>query len=238
MHATTPIRTKIVATLGPASSHPQAIVELLRAGVDVFRLNFSHGSQAHHGEIIQQIRYAARHVGRPVGILQDLQGPKIRTGTLAGGHGGPLGHGVLIERGAPLTITTRTVPGDQREVSTTYTGLPADVSPGARLLVDDGRIELSVQEVTDTDVRCVVVVGGELKDHKGINLPGINVSAPSLTEKDLVDLAFGLDQGVDLLALSFVRTPWRTWRPSSNAATASWWPAAIWAWRSAPRPCP
>lgn len=192
-------RTKIVATLGPATSTAEQIEALIAAGMDVARLNFSHGTQAEHGRTVAAVREAAARQGRPVAIMQDLQGLKIRTGPLAGG--GP----VELEPGAAFAITTRQVPGSAQEVSTTYQELPRDVRPGEALLVSDGLIELAIEAVSGDTVRTRVVHGGALREHQGINLPGTAVSAPVLTPKDVADLRFGLAQGVDLVAVSFVR---------------------------------
>jgi pyruvate kinase len=195
-----PRRTKIVATLGPASSAPERIEALLRAGVDIVRLNFSHGDHAEHAVLHARVRAAAEALGRPVAIMQDLQGPKIRIGPLEGGK--PL----TLEDGAELTITAEPdVVGRPGLVSTTYAHLPADVRAGDRILLDDGLLELRVLASEPPRVRTVVVHGGLLDEHKGINLPGVSVSAPALTDKDRQDLAVGLALGVDYVALSFVR---------------------------------
>jgi pyruvate kinase len=193
-------RAKIVATLGPATSSDERIEALLRAGVDVVRLNFSHGTPAEHGERIVSVRGAAERIGRPVAVLQDLQGPKIRTGRLEGG--GP----VELMTGAQVVITTRDVLGNANLLSTTYEALPADVKPGDTLLLDDGRIRLSVLSAGTDELRARVEHGGPLGEHKGINLPGVAVSAPALTPKDRRDLEFGLAQGIDFVALSFIRS--------------------------------
>lgn len=192
-------RTKIVATLGPATSTPERIAGLIRAGMNVARLNFSHGTQAEHEARIAMVRRAAAEAGRHVAILQDLQGPKIRTGPLE--HGQP----VELVAGQRFVITTEPIIGDAHRVSTTYRVLPLDVRPRDRILLSDGLIELVVTGHTDTEVETEVVHGGRLREHQGINLPGVRVSAPAATEKDLADLAFGLEQGVDYVALSFVR---------------------------------
>ncbi len=193
-------RTKVVCTLGPSSNKPEAIRQLMQAGMNVARMNFSHGTHETHRRVHERIRSAAEETGHNVAILMDLQGPKIRTGTLEGGSA------VLLEDGASLCVTTRTVPGAATCVSTTYELLPNDVNQGDRLLVADGAIELQVASVSGEDVHCTVVRGGKLGQHKGINLPGVAVSSPSLTEKDIGDLAFGLELGVDYVALSFVRS--------------------------------
>ncbi|MGQ9876908.1 MAG: pyruvate kinase [Chloroflexus sp.] len=192
-------RTKIVATLGPATSTPERIAGLIRAGMNVARLNFSHGTHAEHAARIAMVRRAAAEAGRHVAILQDLQGPKIRTG--------PLEHGQPVELvvGQRFVITTEPIIGDAHRVSTTYRALPLDVRQRDRILLSDGLIELVVTGHTDTEVETEVVHGGRLREHQGINLPGVRVSAPAATEKDLADLAFGLEQGVDYVALSFVR---------------------------------
>jgi pyruvate kinase len=192
-------RTKIVATIGPACGSPEMIERLLAAGMDVARLNFSHGTHADHAGRIVLLREAARRADRPLTILQDLQGPKIRTGALKDAKP------VQLKAGDRFDITTHKVDGTAARVSTTYTPLPRDVLPGDRILLSDGLIELRVIEATADEVRTEVVFGGELREHQGINLPGVNVSAPALTEKDLADLEFGLAQGVDYVAISFVR---------------------------------
>ncbi len=191
-------RAKIVSTLGPASSSEEMLEQLIAAGVDVFRLNFSHGTQEDHAALVAGVRLVAERMSRPVAILQDLQGPKIRVGKLAQ-------EPIPLVVGERITITTRDVPGDKTCVSTTYQGLPRDVKPADRVLLDDGNIELVVREVYGTDVVCEVVVGGGLKSNKGINLPGVRVSAPSLTSKDRADLELGIALDVDYIALSFVR---------------------------------
>ncbi len=192
-------RTKIVATIGPATESEERLEAIIRAGADVIRLNFSHGSHEGHARVIERVRRIAARLHLPVAILQDLQGPKIRTGALAGGSP------VLLADGARFTLTTRPLEGTAAAVSTTYAGLPQDVRPGDRILLDDGLIELRVEAVQGQDVVTRVIHGGLLGEHKGINLPGIATQAPALTEKDREDLAFGLAQGVDYVALSFVR---------------------------------
>jgi pyruvate kinase len=196
-------RAKIVATLGPASSDPETIQRLLAAGVDVARLNFSHGRLEDHADVLDRLRAASRRLVKAVAVLQDLQGPKIRTGALKAGK-----VGVLLEAGQETIITTEgDFPGDEKLVSTTYRHLAEDVRPGDRLLVDDGLLELRVLATDGVRARCEVVEGGVLKEHKGINLPGVALRAEVMSEKDRRDLAFGLAHGVDYVALSFVRTP-------------------------------
>ncbi|PDW04374.1 pyruvate kinase [Candidatus Viridilinea mediisalina] len=191
-------RTKIVATLGPASSSPERIAGLIRAGMNIVRLNFSHGSHADHAQLIADVRRAAAEAGRPIAILQDLQGPKIRTGPLLEGQP------VELLVGQRFTLTTEAVAGTVERVSTTYQDLPHDVRTRDRILLSDGLIQLVVVERTATEVITEVVHGGWLKPNQGINLPGVRVSAAAATPKDFDDLAFGLAQGVDIVALSFV----------------------------------
>jgi pyruvate kinase len=192
-------RTKIVCTIGPASEAPHILARLVREGMDVARLNFSHGSHDSHEEKIRLIRRLAREAGRPVAVLQDLAGPKIRIGPLAEGS-------ITLRPEDRLTLTTRPVPGDAREISVTYAGLPEDVRAGDTLLLADGALDMIVEGVEGPDIRCRVVTGGVLGSHKGINLPSRSIRAPILTDKDRRDLAFGLAQGVDFVALSFVRS--------------------------------
>ena len=193
-------RAKIVCTLGPATHTHDAIVELVRSGMDVARLNFSHGTYADHAEVYRHVRTASDETGRAVGILVDLQGPKIRLGRFAAGE-------AVLETGATFTITSEDVPGDATIASTTYAELPRDVRAGDSLLVDDGNVRLLVEQTDGVRVRCTVIEGGRVSDHKGINLPGVKVSAPCMSEKDREDLRFALGLGVDLVALSFVRDP-------------------------------
>ena len=193
-------RAKIVCTLGPATSSAEQIGRLVGAGLDVARLNLSHGSHADHEVACARVRAAARASGRSVGVLADLQGPKIRLGAFPGGP-------VRLCAGDEFTITTEDVPGDRRQASTTYQGLAQDVRAGNRVLIDDGRVLLEVTGVGGPRIRMTVLVGGTISDHKGINLPGVAVSAPALTEKDEADLCWAIDQGVDMIALSFVRRP-------------------------------
>ncbi|MBI3098084.1 MAG: pyruvate kinase [Planctomycetes bacterium] len=192
-------RTKIVATVGPASASPAVLERLLRAGADAFRLNFSHGTVEEHAAVISSARSIAARLARPIAILQDLQGPKIRTGTLKDHQP------VELVKGARFILTTRPIEGDVHGVSTTYAALPKDVRPGDRVLLDDGYLELQVVRTNETDVECEVKDGGTLRAKKGINLPGVSLSTPALTEKDISDVRRGLELGVDYVALSFVR---------------------------------
>jgi pyruvate kinase len=193
--------SKIVCTVGPASRSPRIIERLLRAGMDVARLNFSHSSHADHAHSIAMIRAAANQQQKPVAILADLQGPKIRTGALAGGSP------VLLRSGQRFVITTARVLGDSTRVSTIFRPLPREVHRGNRILLSDGLIELRVEQVRSQEVICEVVNGGALGEHKGINLPGIQLRVPALTQKDRADLVFALKHGANYIAVSFVRRP-------------------------------
>jgi pyruvate kinase len=193
-------RAKIVCTLGPATDSYDQIKALVEAGMDVARFNLSHGTHAEHEERYQHVRKAADETGRSVGILADLQGPKIRLGRFREGP-------VLLERGDTFTITTEEgTEGDHHTCGTTYAGLAADVRPGERILVDDGRVCLQVTAVDGPHVHTTVLEGGMVSDHKGLNLPGVAVSVPALSEKDEDDLRWALRTGFDIIALSFVRS--------------------------------
>jgi pyruvate kinase len=192
-------RTKIVATIGPASREPATLERLILAGANVLRLNFSHGSPETHLAVIRAAREIAARHHRPLALLQDLSGPKIRTGEVAGGE-------VELREGARIAITTdTTITGTSELISTTYEALPRDVKKDDHILLDDGNLELRVLGVAKGLVECEVVEGGPLRSHKGMNLPGVALSTPALTEKDKRDLAFGLQHGIDYVALSFVR---------------------------------
>ena len=192
-------RAKIVCTLGPATDSYDQIEALVRAGMDVARLNLSHGTHEDHYERYFRVRQASDATGHAVAVLVDLQGPKIRTGTFASGP-------VTLAPGQRFTITNRDVPGGPTEVGTTYAGLPGDVTVGDDLLIDDGKVLLRAVEVSDTDVVCEVVVGGVVSNHKGINLPGAAVSVPAMSDKDEDDLRWAVRSGADFIALSFVRS--------------------------------
>ncbi|MFN8047071.1 MAG: pyruvate kinase [Ancrocorticia sp.] len=191
-------RAKIVCTLGPATTTQEQILELARAGMNVARINASHGSHAEHEERIIRVRKAAEITGRPIAVLVDLQGPKIRLGEFAEGP-------VYLNVGDQFTITTEDVPGTKELVSTTFKGLPGDCHPGDRILIDDGKVAIRVEAVEGPEVRTVVEVPGMVSDHKGVNLPGVAVSVPALSEKDREDLDWALRFGCDIVALSFVR---------------------------------
>jgi pyruvate kinase len=193
-------RAKIVCTLGPATDSYDRIKALVEAGMDIARFNLSHGTHAEHEERYRRVRKAADETGRSVGILADLQGPKIRLGRFAEGP-------VLLERGDTFTITVEDgVEGDRHRCGTTYAGLAADATPGERVLVDDGKVCLEVTEVDGPRVHTRVIEGGVVSDHKGLNLPGVAVSVPALSKKDEDDLRWALRTGFDLVALSFVRS--------------------------------
>jgi pyruvate kinase len=190
---------KIVCTLGPASNSAEMIERLMRAGMDVARLNFSHGTHEEHARTIKRLREASARLSKPIGILADLQGPKIRTGALVDGRP------IQLHAGQLFTISARDFPGTSAGVSTTYKRLPRDVSPGDRILLGDGLIELRVLSTTSNSVVCKVINGGELGEHKGINLPGVKLRIPAVTARDRADLAFALRHGANFIAVSFVR---------------------------------
>ena len=192
-------RTKIVATIGPSSRDPAIIKKLIENGANVFRLNMSHGDHEFHKTCFNHIRKIAEEMSVPIAILADLCGPKIRTGNFRNGQ-------IELIDGTKVTVTTRDVMGEEGLIPSQYTALADDVKVKDRILLNDGALELVVDSISGTEISCTVIHGGILKNHKGINLPGVNVSAPSLTEKDKVDTEFALDLGVDFLALSFVRT--------------------------------
>ncbi len=192
-------RTKIVATMGPACQDEKTLLELVEAGVDVARLNFSHGTHEEQSQIFQRLRQISAQLNKPITILQDLQGPKIRTGEIQGG-------GIEIQPGQTLSLTTEEVMGDEKLVSVDLPGLAESVSPGNRILLDDGNLELEVTGVNHGRVVTRVILGGVLKPNKGVNLPGAKIRIPGFTDKDRADLAFGLYMGIDAVAVSFVRS--------------------------------
>ena len=191
--------SKIVATVGPASNNKEVLADLIKAGADVFRLNFSHGTHEDHKKVIEHVHELNKELGTHICLLQDLQGPKIRTTLIENGE-------VEIEAGQKLVITTKDISGNNKIIGTTYTNLPSDVKVDDTILIDDGKIELKVDNTTVDSVETTVVHGGPLKSRKGINLPNSRVSAPSLTDKDEQDLKFGIEHNVEWVALSFVRT--------------------------------
>ncbi len=195
-------RTKIVATIGPATSSPEVLKQLIQAGATTLRLNFSHGTHDDHLANIRLIRQISFELKQPVGILQDLQGPKIRLGKFADGS-------IVVKNGDPFTLTSKIIPGTQTISSVTYETLADEVPVGSTILLDDGKVEMIVTGVdrVASELHCKVVVGGPLSNSKGVNFPGVYLSIKALTDKDRVDLMFGLDQGVDWVALSFVRNP-------------------------------
>jgi len=193
-------RTKIVCTLGPATNSEKMIHRLIKAGMNVARLNFSHGSHDDHKKMIRMVRKVSAQLKKPIPILQDLQGPKLRVGKIKNGS-------IELIKGKNLAITTQDILGDEKAISTTYKQLTNDVKLGDTILLDDGMIQLKVKEKKANQVICQIIEGGKLSDHKGINLPGVAISQPSVTEKDREDLQFGIEQDVDIVALSFVRSP-------------------------------
>lgn len=192
--------TKIIATVGPASASADVLEQLLRAGVNVFRLNFSHGSHSSHATVFAAIRAAAVRTGCHAAIMQDLSGPKIRTGAIVGG--GPL----RFKEGDEIRLGTGDHAGSDGRIFTPYAALVHSAQPGDRLFLDDGRIELRVTDTQRDELQTIVVTGGPLGEHKGINAPGVALPASSVTDKDAADLRFGLELGIDMVALSFVQT--------------------------------
>lgn len=191
-------RTKIVCTIGPASQSPEQLKKLMLAGMDVARLNFSHGDYEEHGARIKNIREVANELGKNIAILLDTKGPEIRIKKFATGK-------IQLQDGGEFTLTTEDIEGDTTKVAVTYEGLTEDVTVGDKILIDDGLIELKVLEVVGPNIKCQVQNGGPLSDRKGVNLPGVSVSLPAMSEKDLNDIKFGIEQDVDFIAASFIR---------------------------------
>ncbi|GAF99327.1 unnamed protein product, partial [marine sediment metagenome] len=191
---------KIICTMGPSCSDEQIIERLVASGMNIARINFSYGNHDEYKAMISIIRKVSSCTGEPIGIIGDLSGPKIRIGELES-------ETVDLLEGNDIMITTREVSGNANEISTTYPNLVSDVEKGDRILIDDGRIELKVSEIKPEEVRATVVIGGVLKPHKGMNLPGVNVSAPAICAKDFKDIELAVNEGIDFLALSFVRNP-------------------------------
>ncbi|MCK8825768.1 pyruvate kinase [Fuchsiella alkaliacetigena] len=192
-------RTKIVCTIGPASSDPEVLAEMIEAGMNVARMNFSHGEHADHKEMMDNVREVAADKGEPVAILLDTKGPEVRTGLIKDDGE------VTLEKGAKFTLTTEEIEGTAEKVSVSYNNLPEDVEVGGTILIDDGLIELEIERTTETEVECTVVSGGKLSSRKGVNLPGVSVTLPALTEKDKRDIKFGIEEEVDFIAASFIR---------------------------------
>src|SRR5437773_8449971 len=192
-----PHKTKIVATIGPASESPEMLARLIRAGLDVARLNFSHGSPAKHAEVIQRIRKAARETGRRVAIMADLPGPKMRLGKIDP-------EPIQLLPGAHFTLTSEDIVGNVQRASTSFEQLPRVVKPGDRIFLNDGLVQLVVERIAGKDVECTVAVGGELRSRKGLNLPGVDLGISAFTEKDRAALEFALGVGVDAVSQSFV----------------------------------
>ena len=193
------LKTKIVCTLGPASASERVMTDMLKAGMNVARLNFSHGDHAYHREMIETFRRVRNRLGIPAAIMLDTKGPEVRLRTFGKG-------GTTLVEGSTFTLTTEDVVGDDTRVSVTYADLPACLKTGDRVLIDDGRLELRVIALTDTDITCEVVIGGEVTNRKGVNLPGVHLDIPYLSEQDMADLRFGVEMDVDYVAASFVRS--------------------------------
>jgi pyruvate kinase len=193
-------RVKIIATIGPATNNPEQLRSLVDAGMDVARLNFSHGDYSDHQHTIETLRQIEEDTGKAIGIMQDLRGPKIRTGVI------PEGPGIEIQAGNPLTLTPAAIEPTTELIHVDYPELSTQIKDGDRILLDDGSIELVVESVSKDEIHTVAITGGWLGSRKGVNLPGVELGMPALTEKDLEDLRFGLSQGVDAIALSFVQT--------------------------------
>lgn len=193
-------KTKIVATIGPASRDKKILRQLFLEGVNVCRLNFSHGTRKEHGEVIEMIKDVRKELGLPIGIMTDTKGPEIRLGSFKDGMEVPL------SPGDPFTLTTRPIEGTRETASISYKDLPKDINPGDRVLIDDGLVELEVLSVTEDEIHCKALNNGVLKDRKGVNVPGVKIRLPSLTEKDKEDIRFSIEQDVDFIAASFIRT--------------------------------
>jgi len=192
-------RTKIVCTIGPASESVEKLCQLIESGMNVARLNFSHGTHEEHGQRIQNVREAVKITNKPVAIMLDTKGPEIRTGLLKEGK-------ITLETGKEIVLTTEEIQGDAQRLSVNYPGLPQDVQPGNHILLDDGLIALRVLKVEGTEIYCQSLNGGELSNRKGVNVPGVNINLPAITEKDIADIKFGIEQDVDFIAASFIRS--------------------------------
>ena len=193
------LKTKIVCTIWPASRSEKVMTEMLKAGMNVARLNFSHGDHESHREVIETFRRVRERLGKPAAIMLDTKGPEVRICTFKDGK-------AFLEEGSTFTLTTEEIEGDATRVSVTYADLPSQLKKGDRVLIDDGRLELTVRELTDTDVVCTVVTGGPVTNRKGVNIPGVHLDIPYLNERDMADLRFGVEMDVDYVAASFVRS--------------------------------
>ena len=215
-------KAKIVDTIGPSTESPEGITKLVEAGMDVARLNRSHGTPEDHLKVYNNVRAASKATGRNVAAMVDLQGPKIRCGWFKKNAEGE--DKVQLEEGQEFIITTDDVEGDEHITSTTFKGLPGDCHPGDPILIDDGKVRLEVTKVEGNNVHTKVVVAGPVSSHKGINLPGVAVSLPALTEKDEADLRWAIRTGADIIAMSFVRARWKRsrWPPSASSS----WPVS------------
>ena len=234
-------KTKIICTMGPNSDNRQVMVDLALNGMDIARFNFSHGDHEEQKARLEQLKSVRDELDLPIAALLDTKGPEIRTGLLKDGKK------VVLTEGQEFILTTRKVEGDETIGHINYAGLPQDVSEGNRILIDDGLIELQVVKSEGTEITCTVINGGELGQRKGVNVPNVKVKLPALTEKDKEDIWFGIEEGFDFIAASFVRNAdaiveikqmldvagsnIKVIAKIENAATASWWPEAIWAWR-------
>jgi pyruvate kinase len=192
-------RTKIVCTIGPASESVEMLCKIIESGMNVARLNFSHGSHEEHGQRIRNIREAIKVTNKQVAIMLDTKGPEIRTGLLKEGK-------ITLEAGKEITLTTEEISGDENRLSVNYSGLPQDVQPGNTILIDDGLVALEVLKIEGTEIHCKILNGGEISNRKGVNVPGVNINLPAVTEKDISDIKFGIEQGVDFIAASFIRS--------------------------------
>lgn len=192
-------RTKIVCTIGPASESVEQLCQLIEKGMNVARLNFSHGSHEEHGQRIKNIREAVKLTNKQVAIMLDTKGPEIRTGILKAGK-------ITLETGKKITLTTEVIEGDEDRLTVNYAGLPEDVKAGDQILLDDGLVALKVLEVEGTEIYCEILNGGEISNRKGVNVPGVNINLPAITEKDIADIKFGIEQKVDFIAASFIRS--------------------------------
>lgn len=191
-------KTKIICTIGPASNNPETVRELIRSGMNVARLNFSHGDHAYHQNSIDLIKQAREELNAPVAILLDTKGPEIRLGNFKNGA-------VKLKKGADFTLTAEKIEGDETRCSVTYEDLPMQLKPGNRVLLDDGRLRLEVTAVQGKEITCKVLVGGEISNHKGVNIPNIHLDLKYISEADAKDLIFGIENDVDFVAASFVR---------------------------------